>query len=68
VAFVHGQLRRLRTAGAAVLLVSEELDELLALSDRLAILYEGRIVGRLDRGAFGDRALIGRLIAGAGPG
>jgi ABC-type uncharacterized transport system ATPase subunit len=67
VTFVHDQLRQLRAEGTAVLLVSEELDELLALSDRLAILYEGRIVGRLDREAFGDRALIGRLIAGAGP-
>jgi general nucleoside transport system ATP-binding protein len=65
IAFVHERLRELRANGAAVLLVSEELDELLALSDRLVVLYEGRIAGRLERPEFGDRARIGRLIAGA---
>ena len=38
-----------RAAGAAILLVSEDLDELLALSDRLVVLYEGRIVGEMRR-------------------
>ncbi len=65
IAFVHEQLRAIRDGGGAVLLISEELDELLALSDRLVVLYEGRIVGALPRADFGDRARIGRLIAGA---
>jgi simple sugar transport system ATP-binding protein len=65
IAFVHEQLRAIRDAGGAVLLISEELDELLALSDRLVVLSEGRIVGALARTDFGDRARIGRLIAGA---
>ena len=44
--YVRGELLARRAAGAAILLVSEDLDELLALSDRLIVLYEGRIVGR----------------------
>jgi general nucleoside transport system ATP-binding protein len=65
IAFVHEQLRAIRDEGGAVLLISEELDELLALSDRLLVLFEGRIVGALPRADFGDRARIGRLMAGA---
>ncbi len=65
IAFVHEQLRAIRDAGGAVLLISEELDELLALSDRLVVLSEGRIVGALAHADFGDRVQIGRLIAGA---
>ena len=45
--FVHEILIRQRDAGAAILLISEDLDELLSLSDRLAVLYEGRIVGEM---------------------
>jgi simple sugar transport system ATP-binding protein len=37
-----------RTAGAAILLISEDLDEILTLSDRVAVLYEGRVVGIMD--------------------
>jgi ABC-type uncharacterized transport system ATPase subunit len=46
-------------------LISEELDELLALSNRLVVLYEGHIIGSISHSEFGDRGRIGRLIAGA---
>src|SRR5712692_127841 len=46
--FIHRKLIELRDAGAAVLLVSAELDEVLSLSDRLVVIYEGRIVGAVD--------------------
>jgi ABC-type uncharacterized transport system ATPase subunit len=46
--FIHRKLIELRDAGAAVLLVSAELDEVLSLSDRVAVIYEGRIVGEVD--------------------
>ena len=46
--FIHRQLIDLRDAGAAVLLVSAELDEVLSLSDRIIVIYEGRIVGEVD--------------------
>lgn len=53
-----------RDRDASVLLISEDLDEVMALSDRILVLYEGRIVGALDaRGA--DREQIGLLMAGA---
>lgn len=44
-AYVHQQLRQARADGTAILLISTELEEILALSDRVAVLYEGRIVG-----------------------
>lgn len=52
-----------RARGAAVLLISEDLDELLALSDRVAVLYEGRIMGSMAR-AEADIAHLGLLMAG----
>ena len=42
--FIHRQLVAQRDAGAAILLVSAELDEIRSLSDRIAVMYEGRIV------------------------
>ena len=47
--FIHSQLRAARDAGKAVLLVSADLPEVLALSDRVAVMYEGRIVVVLAR-------------------
>ncbi len=60
---VHRLLLDLRRSGTAILLVSEELDEILALSDRIAVIYEGRIMGILP----GDQANvqeIGLMMAG----
>ncbi len=51
--FIHAQLRAARDAGKAVLLVSADLVEVLALADRVAVMYEGRIVAMLD-GERGD--------------
>jgi simple sugar transport system ATP-binding protein len=45
--FIHNQLRALREAGCAVLLVSSELDEILALADRVVVMNGGRITGEL---------------------
>ena len=47
--FIHSQLRAARDAGKAVLLVSADLPEVLALSDRVAVMYEGRLVVTLPR-------------------
>jgi simple sugar transport system ATP-binding protein len=44
---VHRLLLAQREAGAAVLLISEELEELLALSDRVYVIYEGKIMGEV---------------------
>ncbi len=64
---VHQLLLRRRAAGAAILLMSEELDELIALSDRILVMYEGRIVGAMDA-ADADVGQIGLLMTGGTPG
>jgi len=47
--FIHSQFLKLRDEGTAILLISSDLDEILALSDRIAVLYEGRIRGETPR-------------------
>ncbi len=61
--FVHERLVEKRDAGAAILLVSAELDEILALSDRIAVLYEGRIMQIFEAGEA-DEEEIGLLMTG----
>jgi ABC-type uncharacterized transport system ATPase subunit len=61
--FIHKQLINARDGGAAVLLVSAELDEILSLSDRIAVMFGGKIVAIID-GQGADRQYIGRLMAG----
>ena len=46
--YIHNQLVNERDEGKAVLLVSLELDEVMSLSDRILVMYEGEIVGELD--------------------
>ena len=62
--FIHQQLVQMRDAGCAVLLVSVELDEILSLSDRILVMFEGRIVGEVD-GAKADARTIGLMMANA---
>ena len=64
--FVHAQLLAKRDAGCAVLFASEELDDLIALSDRIAVMFEGSILDILPR-ERADTAAIGRLMAGHAP-
>ena len=62
--FIHQYLVELRNSGKAVLLISFELDEVMDLSDRIAVIYDGKIVGDLDPKET-DEFEIGRLMAGA---
>ena len=64
--FIHRQLVDQRDAGVGVLLVSAELDEILSLSDRVAVIYEGRIQAVMPV-AEATRERIGLLMAGADP-
>jgi simple sugar transport system ATP-binding protein len=60
--FIHERLVEERNAGKAVLLISTELDEVISLADRIAVMYRGRIVGIVD--AKTDRAKLGQMMAG----
>lgn len=55
--FIHQQLRDARDRGAGVLLISSELDELLTLSDRILVMYKGRIVKEFSRQEFNETAI-----------
>ncbi|MCS7061268.1 MAG: ABC transporter ATP-binding protein [Anaerolineae bacterium] len=61
--FIHRQLVRARDQGAAVLLISAELDEIMTLSDRIAVMYKGHILATLDA-ATATREQLGLLMAG----
>ena len=62
--FIHSQLVAERDAGKAILLVSLELEEVMSLSDRILVMYEGEIVGELDPKATNVQEL-GLYMAGA---
>ncbi|HVR10735.1 MAG TPA: hypothetical protein VMW75_21995 [Thermoanaerobaculia bacterium] len=62
-ALIHRQILALRDAGCAVLLVSSELEELMALADRLLVLHRGRVAGELDP-AHATAAAVGLLMTG----
>jgi simple sugar transport system ATP-binding protein len=63
-ALVQSRLMQARNAGAAILLISFELDEILTLADRVLVMYRGKVVGNFERAQV-DRAAIGRLMAGS---
>jgi simple sugar transport system ATP-binding protein len=63
IAYVHRALRAATAAGCAVVLISTELDEILALSDRIAVLFEGRLSETVPAGV--SKADLGRLMGGA---
>ena len=60
--FIHKQLIAMRDRGKAVLLVSVELDEIRSLSDRILVMFDGRIVG--ERGPEATEGELGLLMAG----
>jgi general nucleoside transport system ATP-binding protein len=64
--FIHGRIVDARDKGAAVLLISAELDEIMSLSDRIAVMYKGRILASLDA-KTATREQLGLLMAGVIP-
>ena len=60
---IHSEIMRQREAGKAILLISVQLDELIALADRILVMFAGRIMGDLDGGAVSEERL-GFLMAG----
>ncbi|MFI5311841.1 MAG: heme ABC transporter ATP-binding protein, partial [Gemmatimonadales bacterium] len=65
--FIHGELRKARDAGKAILLVSAELREVLSLSDRIAVMYGGRFVTVMSRSEASEEVL-GPFMTGANRG
>ncbi len=61
--FIHKEIIAMRDAGKAILLVSVELDEILSLSDRIAVMFDGKIMGFKDPETTNEREL-GLLMAG----
>jgi len=61
--FIHARLREARDAGKAILLVSADLAEILALSDRIAVMYEGQFPLVLPRGDASE-AVLGPYMTG----
>ena len=64
--FIHKQIVAMRDAGAAVLLVSAELDEIMSMSDIVAVMFDGRIIGQMPI-EQAERNAIGLLMAGITP-
>jgi len=64
--YIHGRIIEKRGQGCAVLLVSTELDEVLALSDRIAVMYRGRIVAVVEAAEV-TKEYLGLLMAGVDP-
>jgi simple sugar transport system ATP-binding protein len=61
--YIHSRLIQQRDEGTAILIISEDLDEILALTDRILVMYEGTIVGEADpRHVARDR--LGLMMAG----
>jgi ABC-type uncharacterized transport system ATPase subunit len=63
--YIHALLLEQRQKGIAILLISEDLDEIMALSDRIAVIYEGQIMGIVDASEATPEQL-GLLMAGVG--
>jgi simple sugar transport system ATP-binding protein len=64
--FVHGRLLEQRDAGRAIFLVTLELEEILSLSDRILVIYEGRIAGEFPPSATEEE--LGLAMTGGGMG
>jgi simple sugar transport system ATP-binding protein len=60
--FIHERIVAERNAGRAIILISTELDEVLALADRIAVMYKGKIVGIVPSST--PRATLGQMMAG----
>jgi simple sugar transport system ATP-binding protein len=60
--FIHERIMEERDSGRAIVLISTELDEVLALADRIAVMYRGKIVGIVDSTA--TREQLGKMMAG----
>ena len=62
---IYGLMRALADRGVAILMISSDMEEVLGVSDRIVVMHEGRISGRLERAGFSEQAVL-RLAIGHG--
>ncbi len=62
--YIHRRMIEQGDQGAAVVTISEDLDEILAVADRVVVMFEGRVMGVVDA-ATADRSQIGLMMAGS---
>ena len=62
--FVYDRILALREKGSAIVLLSSDIDEILTLSDRIAVLRKGRLAGSLQNGPEATREALGSLMLG----
>ena len=68
IAYIHARLMAARDEGDGILIVSSELDEILSVSDRILVMFKGRIVAEYEPGKVPvDKGTIGLAMAGAAP-
>ncbi|HEU5240041.1 MAG TPA: ATP-binding cassette domain-containing protein, partial [Pyrinomonadaceae bacterium] len=61
---IYAEIRRLAAEGVSVIVISSEMEEVLGISDRIAVMHEGKITGLLEREDFSEEAVM-RLATGA---
>lgn len=67
IGYIHRQIVAMRDNGTAVLLISAELDEIMALADRIAVMYRGELLKVFDEAGVADREQLGLLMTGSSP-
>jgi ribose transport system ATP-binding protein len=60
---IYALMRRLADSGVAILMISSDMEEVIGVSDRIAVMHEGRVSGMLERNAFSEQAVL-RLAIG----
>jgi ribose transport system ATP-binding protein len=61
---IYAEMRALADIGVAIWMISSDMEEVLAVSDRIAVMHEGRLVGTLDRGAASEEAVMRLAVGG----
>jgi ribose transport system ATP-binding protein len=62
---LYGMLRALADAGVAIMMISSDMEEVIGVSDRIAVMHEGRISGFLDRGEFSEKNMLQLAVGGS---
>jgi ribose transport system ATP-binding protein len=61
---IYDLMRRLAAEGVAIMMISSDMEEVLGVSDRVAVMHEGRLTGVLDRADFSEEAIMRLAVGG----